>query len=189
MQPVAILLADSAKVDLSYAWRSGDRILSINRHLAAPSQPDHRRGRVRHLPHHRQRNEIDGPALQQESPQGPKPRHILLGQVAQITVAIVGFLIALSVIAPSFQASDLIKAPAVIGSVAIGFAFQNILQNFLAGVLVLLHEPFTLGDTISVTGLEGQVEDIQARATIGSIRRTAIACSFRTPSSSPAPSS
>jgi len=82
-----------------------------------------------------------------------------------VTVAIFGFLIAFSVVAPSFHAGDLIKMLGV-GSVAIGFAFQNILQNFLAGILLLLHEPFRIGDWISITGLEGKVEDIQTRATI-----------------------
>jgi small conductance mechanosensitive channel len=90
---------------------------------------------------------------------------ILLGQLAQLTILIVGLLITISVIAPSFQAVDLIKMLGI-GSVAIGFAFQNILQNFLAGVLLLIHEPFKLGDTISVTGIEGVVDDIQTRATI-----------------------
>jgi small conductance mechanosensitive channel len=41
-----------------------------------------------------------------------------------------------------------------IGSVAIGFAFQNILQNFLAGILFLIQGPFRVGDTITVEGLE-----------------------------------
>ena len=90
---------------------------------------------------------------------------LLLGQLAQTTVAVLGLLIALSVIAPSFHAGDLIKLLGV-GSVAIGFAFQNILQNFLAGILLLLHEPFKLGDVINVNGLEGKVEDIQTRATV-----------------------
>jgi len=53
-----------------------------------------------------------------------------------------------------------------VGSVAIGFAFQNILQNVLAGILLLLQEPFQLGDWISITGFEGRVEDIQTRATL-----------------------
>jgi small-conductance mechanosensitive channel len=53
-----------------------------------------------------------------------------------------------------------------VGSVAIGFTFQNILQNFLAGILLLLQEPFQIGDWISITGLDGKVEDIQARATV-----------------------
>jgi small conductance mechanosensitive channel len=90
---------------------------------------------------------------------------ILLGQLANIVIVILGFLIALSLIAPSFRAGDLIKVLGI-GSVAIGFAFQNILQNFLAGILILLQEPFELGDWISVTGIEGTVEDIQTRATL-----------------------
>jgi small conductance mechanosensitive channel len=90
---------------------------------------------------------------------------ILLGQLAHLTVIIVGFLTAISAIAPSFHTADLIKMLGI-GSVAIGFAFQNILQNFLAGILILMQEPFTVGDWISVTGLEGRVEDIQTRATI-----------------------
>ena len=90
---------------------------------------------------------------------------ILLGQLAHTTVSVLGFLIALSVVAPSFHASDLIKMLGI-GRVAIGFAFQHIRQNFLAGILLLLQEPFKLGDQISVTGLEGRVDDIQTRATI-----------------------
>jgi small-conductance mechanosensitive channel len=90
---------------------------------------------------------------------------LLLGQLSQVTVVVLGFLISFSVVAPSFQAADLIKVLGV-GSVAIGFAFQNILQNFLAGILILLHEPYRLGDSISSNGIEGVVEDIQARATV-----------------------
>jgi small-conductance mechanosensitive channel len=90
---------------------------------------------------------------------------LLLARLVHTGIVLVGFLIALSIIAPSFQAADLIKVLGI-GTVAIGFAFQNILQNFLAGILLLLQEPFRLGDLISVTGLEGNVSDIQARATI-----------------------
>jgi len=90
---------------------------------------------------------------------------LLLGQSAQVTVAVLGFLIVFSTVAPSFRAGDLVRMLGV-GSVAIGFAFQNILQNFLAGILLLLQEPFQLGDWITITGFEGQVQDIQTRATI-----------------------
>lgn len=90
---------------------------------------------------------------------------LLLGQLAQVAFVILGFLIALSTVAPSFRAGDLVKVLGI-GSVAIGFAFQNILQNFLAGILILIHEPFKLGDSISVTGLEGTVDDIATRATV-----------------------
>jgi len=90
---------------------------------------------------------------------------LLLGRLVHVGIVILGFLVSLSVIAPSFQASDLIKILGI-GSVAVGFAFQNILQNFLAGILLLLQEPFRIGDLISVTGIEGTVYDIQSRATV-----------------------
>ncbi len=89
---------------------------------------------------------------------------LLLGQIAHTTVSVLGFLIAFSVVAPSFHASDLIRTLGI-GSIAIGFAFQNILQNFLAGILLMINEPFHLGDWISVIGIEGDVDDIQTRAT------------------------
>jgi len=90
---------------------------------------------------------------------------LLLGRLVYTTIIVLGFLVGLSVIAPSFHASDLIKVLGI-GSVAVGFAFQNILQNFLAGILLLLQEPFRIGDFISVTGIEGTVKDIQSRATV-----------------------
>lgn len=90
---------------------------------------------------------------------------LLLGRLVYTAIIVLGFLVGLSVIAPSFQASDLIKLLGI-GSVAVGFAFQNILQNFLAGILLLLQEPFRIGDFISVTGIEGTVNDIQSRATV-----------------------
>ena len=94
---------------------------------------------------------------------------MLLARIVQTGVLVLGSLIAFSVVAPSFKAGDLVKLLGI-GSVAVGFAFQNILQNFLAGVLLLLQEPFRLGDHISVTGIEGNVSDIQARATVVSTK-------------------
>src|SRR5882724_4400238 len=94
---------------------------------------------------------------------------LLLARLVQTSIFVLGFLIALFVVAPSFRAGDLIKLLGV-GSVAIGFAFQNILQNFLAGILLILQEPFQLGDFISVIGIEGTVYDIQSRATIVSTK-------------------
>jgi small-conductance mechanosensitive channel len=52
-----------------------------------------------------------------------------------------------------------------ISGVAIGFAFRDILQNFLSGILILLTEPFEIDDQIVFKGFEGTVEHIQTRAT------------------------
>jgi small conductance mechanosensitive channel len=148
--------------DLSNAWRSGSRIIDLaisllpNLLLAAVLFAvfliiaSVAKSAIRRMSRQRDRRQNLG---------------LLLGQLAQVGIMILGFLIAVSVIAPSFHASDLIKVLGI-GSVAIGFAFQNILQNFLAGILILIHEPYKLGDYITINGLEGVVEDIQTRATV-----------------------
>ena len=75
-----------------------------------------------------------------------------------------GFLIAMVIAIPGFTPGQLMSALGI-GSVAIGFAFKDIFQNLLSGILILLGEPFKIGDDIIVSGMEGTVEDIQIRAT------------------------
>jgi len=90
---------------------------------------------------------------------------MVFARLAGASTILLGLLVAVSIGAPSFQASDLIKVLGI-GGVAIGFAFQNILQNFLAGLLLLWAEPFRIGDEIKIDNYEGTVEEIQTRATI-----------------------
>lgn len=52
-----------------------------------------------------------------------------------------------------------------IGGLVIGFALKDIIENLMAGVLLLIQQPFKLGDTIEVAGITGTVTDIQIRAT------------------------
>jgi len=90
---------------------------------------------------------------------------VVFARLTSGATILLGFLVAFSIVAPSFQAADLIKILGI-GGVAIGFAFQNILQNFLAGLLLLWAEPFRVGDEIKLDAFEGTVEEIQTRATI-----------------------
>lgn len=89
---------------------------------------------------------------------------LVLNRVGSTFILFLGFLIALVVIIPGFSPGQLISALGI-GSVAIGFAFKDIFQNLLSGILILLGEPFRIGDDIVVNGMEGTVEDIQIRAT------------------------
>ncbi|MEJ6480105.1 mechanosensitive ion channel family protein [Nostoc punctiforme UO1] len=89
---------------------------------------------------------------------------LVLGRLAQGVTILIGLFIALSIVIPSFKAGDLIQLLGISG-VAIGFAFRDILQNFLAGILILLTEPFQIDDQIVFKGFEGTVENIQTRAT------------------------
>ncbi|MBD1939754.1 mechanosensitive ion channel family protein [Microcoleus sp. FACHB-68] len=90
---------------------------------------------------------------------------LVLGRLAQGVVILVGLFVALSIVIPSFKAGDLVQLLGISG-VAIGFAFRDILQNFLAGILILLTEPFQIEDQIVFKDFEGTVENIQTRATI-----------------------
>lgn len=89
---------------------------------------------------------------------------IILGKLAQSGVILMGLLVVLSMLFPSFNPGDLIQLLGI-GSVAIGFAFHDLFQNFLAGILLLVTAPFKIGDQIVVQQFEGTVEDIAMRAT------------------------
>ena len=89
---------------------------------------------------------------------------LLAGRLIQWVVGLAGVLIALSVVAPSFQAKDLINMLGI-GGLAVGFAFKDIFQNFLAGIILLLTHPFEIDDQIAAGGFEGTVENIETRAT------------------------
>jgi small conductance mechanosensitive channel len=52
-----------------------------------------------------------------------------------------------------------------LATVALGFALQDIVSNFTAGIVLLLEHPFTEGDHIAIDEAEGQVEEIRVRAT------------------------
>ena len=87
------------------------------------------------------------------------------GSLVRWAVVVIGFMLAVTIVAPTITPGDLIAGLGV-SSVAIGFAFKDILQNMLAGILILLRQPFEVGDQIVSGGHEGTVEKIETRATI-----------------------
>ena len=89
----------------------------------------------------------------------------VVGRLAQGSLLILGLLVALVIALPTFRPGQLVQLLGI-SSVAIGFAFRDILQNFLAGILLLLTEPFKIGDQIRFGDYEGIVEDVQTRATM-----------------------
>ncbi|WP_312752741.1 mechanosensitive ion channel family protein [Psychrobacter sanguinis] len=76
----------------------------------------------------------------------------------------IGLMVAMVIAIPGFTPAKLVGALGI-GSVAIGFAFKDIFQNLLSGILLLLSEPFRIGDQIVSGEFEGTVEDIKVRAT------------------------
>jgi small conductance mechanosensitive channel len=88
-----------------------------------------------------------------------------LARLSAVAVNVLGALVCAMILIPSFSPDKLIAGLGVT-SVAIGFAFQNILQNFFAGMLLLWQKPFGIGDEIKVKDYEGVVEDITIRTTL-----------------------
>jgi small-conductance mechanosensitive channel len=93
----------------------------------------------------------------------------VLQMLAGALIWIGGILVAATIIFPSVRPQDLLAALGL-GSVAIGFAFKDIFENFFAGILILFREPFRIGDHIHCDDVEGAVERIEVRET--RVRRT-----------------
>jgi small-conductance mechanosensitive channel len=89
---------------------------------------------------------------------------IVLGRIGQGVLVLLGLLVGLVIAVPGFTPGQLVSVLGL-SSVAIGFAFRDILQNFLSGILLLLSEPFRIGDQIKSGDFEGTVSNIETRAT------------------------
>ena len=89
----------------------------------------------------------------------------VLGSIVFGVIMILAVLFAAAIIFPSVHPGSIISALGI-GSVAIGFAFKDILQNLLAGILLLVNRPYRPGDQIVVKDYEGTVEHIESRATL-----------------------
>ena len=77
---------------------------------------------------------------------------------------IFGVIIALNIVGFGGIASSLI-AGAGISAIIFGFAFKDIGENFLAGIILALKRPFEIGDIIEVQGYKGTVKDLDLRIT------------------------
>lgn len=89
---------------------------------------------------------------------------LVLQKLIAVTIWTIGLLIAATIIFPNLTPANLV-AGLGLGSIAVGFAFKDIFENFLAGVLILLREPMRIGDFIECNGVEGRVEEITLRDT------------------------
>jgi small-conductance mechanosensitive channel len=76
-------------------------------------------------------------------------------------VLIVGFLFAAG--AAGFDLSSITLLAGAFG-VGIGFGLQNIVNNFISGLILMFERPIQIGDTIEVDGLIGEVRQIGIRA-------------------------
>ena len=88
----------------------------------------------------------------------------VMSKVAGWIFLFIVILAALAITFPSVQPVDVLAGLGFF-SVAVGFAFQDILENTLAGILLLFRQPFLGGDQVEVEGRIGTVEEINIRET------------------------
>jgi small conductance mechanosensitive channel len=85
----------------------------------------------------------------------------LLGQLILWSIVVAGVITALQ---QFFEVTAFLAGLGILGF-TIGFALQDIMKNFASGVILLLQQPFHVGETIGVKGYDGTVLAIDLRAT------------------------
>lgn len=88
---------------------------------------------------------------------------LLLQLMTKWVIRVLGMVIAVEILA-SGSLTSLIAGLGIAGF-TIGFALQDVAKNFIAGILLLLQQPFNIGESIEVAGFGGTVLDISLRTT------------------------
>ncbi|WP_292272191.1 mechanosensitive ion channel family protein [Marinobacter sp.] len=88
---------------------------------------------------------------------------------SSLTIWLIGLMISAIIAFPDLTPTKML-AGLGIGSVAIGFAFKDIFENFLAGIIILIRREMRINDFVACEGYEGTVEAILVRET--HIRKT-----------------
>jgi len=87
-----------------------------------------------------------------------------LAGVLRWIVVIMAFLLVLNVLGWDGAAGGLL-ASAGVGAFIIGFAFRDLGENFLAGIMLAFQRPFKLGDQVEIEGIKGKVVNMSIRDT------------------------
>ena len=87
---------------------------------------------------------------------------LLFARISSVTLLIFGFVTALGTL--GINVSALVAGLGLTGF-ALGFALKDTISNLLSGVLILLYQPFKIGNTIKIAGYEGNVVSIDLRYT------------------------
>ncbi|MGE5375119.1 MAG: mechanosensitive ion channel family protein [Bacteroidota bacterium] len=85
----------------------------------------------------------------------------LFSQLAYWTIIVCGVILALQ---RFFNVTAFLAGLGIAG-LTVGLALQDVMKNFVAGVILLVQQPFHVGETIGVKGFDGTITAIDLRAT------------------------
>ena len=89
----------------------------------------------------------------------------LLRRFIKLLVIALGIYSALEILDATALAGAIIGVAGVAG-IALGFAFRNIVENYLAGILLSMRNPFSTGDAVEIDGFQGKVVRLTSRDTV-----------------------
>lgn len=92
------------------------------------------------------------------------PLRGLSSNATYVVVLGTGVFVALGVLQLDTVLASALAGVGIVG-LALGFAFQDIAQNFVSGILITLRRPFTDGDLVETNGYRGRIEGVDLRAT------------------------
>lgn len=87
---------------------------------------------------------------------------VVMARIVQWTIIVLGALIAAQ--QAGLEITAFLAGLGILGF-TVGFALQDVSKNFVAGMLILIQQPFELGDTIKVAGFTGTILEISLRDT------------------------
>lgn len=94
--------------------------------------------------------------------QAPEAAEQLLINAAYVIALLIGATLTLSVLGVNVYG---LVAGMGISGLVVGFALKDIIENWLAGVLLLIMRPFALGDTVEIAGVTGSVVEVRVQIT------------------------
>lgn len=89
----------------------------------------------------------------------------LIAKTVKVCVIGLGFILALGILKLDKAVFSLLAGVGVIG-LALGFAFQDLVSNFVSGVMIAIRSPFRVGDIIELGDTTGSILDIRLRDTV-----------------------
>jgi small-conductance mechanosensitive channel len=85
-----------------------------------------------------------------------------IARISGYIIIVFGFYLALNAVGLSLTSLAVVAGAIGIG---IGFGLQNIIQNFISGIIILAERPIALGDRVEVGGVSGTISKINLRST------------------------
>lgn len=86
----------------------------------------------------------------------------LIGQLIRVVIFLLGALLALDILGATPVVAALLGSVGLVG-LALGFAFRDIVENYLAGILMSLRQPFRQHDHVQIGSHEGRVLRLTSR--------------------------